>query len=98
MAKNRRSSAEAAIAAIVKRQQKEENVSPEVISGRHQHWIHQNLNKHLEPVLAEVASRIGFDKNKLDKVVARHEEEVRRYLKKQEPETDKQFAALTKNY
>jgi hypothetical protein len=96
------SSVQAAIAAIIERQQREGKVPPEDISQANQAWIDRNLSKHLEPVLepifAELARKIGLDKNKLDEAVARHEQEVTQYLKEREAETEKKLAALTKIY
>jgi hypothetical protein len=92
------SSVQAAIAEIIEREQREGTTPPEFIFQRNQVWIDQNLSKHLEPVFAEMARKIGLDKNKLDEAVAQHEQEVTQYLKEQEPETDKNFAALVKIY
>jgi hypothetical protein len=98
MANPSESSVQAAIAAIIEREQREGTVPPEHIFQRSRVWIARNLNKHLEPVFAEVARKIGLDKKKLDEAVAQHEQEVTQYLKEQEPETDKNFAALVKIY
>jgi hypothetical protein len=92
------SSVQAAIAAIIEREQRERTVPPEFIFQRNQVWINRNLSKHLEPVFAEVARKIGLDKNKLDEAVAQHEQEVTQYLKEQEAETNRNLAALTKIY
>ena len=98
MPNNSQSSVQEAIAAIIERQQREGTVPAEFIFQANRVWIDRNLSKHLEPVFAEVARKIGLDKNKLDEAVARHEQEVTQYLKEQEAETDKNFAALTKIY
>ena len=98
MARLSQSQLQAVVAAIVERQQREGSVPPEYISQINRLWIHRNLNKHLEPVFAEVADKIGLDKNKIDEAVARHQEEASQYLKEREPETDKNFAVLTKTY
>jgi hypothetical protein len=92
------SQVQAAIAAIIEREQRERTVPPEYIFQRNQIWINRNLGKHLEPVFAEVAHKIGFDKNKFDEAVAHHEREVTQYLKEREPETKKNLAALTEMY
>jgi signal transduction protein with GAF and PtsI domain len=92
------SSVQAAIAAIIEREQRDGTVPAEYISGVNRAWINRNLNKHLEPVFEEVARKIDLDKNKLDEAVARHEQEVTQYLKQREAETEKNFAALAKIY
>ena len=98
MANVSQSSVQAAIAAIVEQQQRDGNVPPEYISQTNRRWIHQNLNKRLEPVFAEVARKIGFDKDQISEIVARQEQEVRQYLKQREAETEKNFAARAKKY
>jgi hypothetical protein len=53
---------QATIDAIIEREQRERTVPPEYIFQRNQIWINRNLGKHLEPVFAGVADKIGFDK------------------------------------
>jgi len=43
--------------------------------------------KHLDPVFSEM----GLNKDKLEQVVTRHQDEVRHYLKKQESKTAKRL-------
>src|SRR5262245_2067577 len=92
------SSVQAAIAEIIEREQREGTVPAESISEANRAWIDTNLHKHLEPVFAEVARKIGLDKSKFDAAVARHEQEVTQYLKEREAKTEKNFAALAKIY
>src|SRR5262245_4037591 len=98
MPKHFKSKVQAAVSAIIEQEKREGIVSPEEISQRHELWIRRNLSRHLEPVYAEAAERMGLDKNKIDKILAQHRDEVSRYLKEQQAETNKSFAVLSKRY
>ena len=98
MAKISQSQVQAAIAAIVERKEPEGAILPEYVSLTNQLWIRRNRNKHLEPIYAELAKRLGLDESKIKTALAGHQDEVRRYLKEQEAETGKRFAVMTKHY
>jgi hypothetical protein len=86
------------IAAIIEREQREARVPAEFISAINRGWVHRNLNKRLEPVLAERAAGGVVDKGKFDDAVALHEEEVRLYLEERQAEIDRNFAVHRKIY
>ena len=90
--------ARTAISAIIEREEREGIISPDEVSLRNRVWIHRNLKKHLEPVLTEVMDRLGLDKHNIERVIAQHQDEVTRYLKEQQPETDKKFTVFEKRY
>jgi hypothetical protein len=98
MAQLSESEARAAISAIIEREEREGIISPEEISLRNRVWTQRNLKKHLEPIFAEVVDRLGLDKEKIGRALAQHQDEVTKYLKEQQADTDKKFAVLTKRY
>ena len=95
MAKLSKSQVQAAIKAIIEREQREGVASPILeINESSRAWIRHNLRKQLGPVFSEM----GLNQDRLERVVARHQDEVRQYLKKQEPKTAKRLSTLTKSY
>jgi hypothetical protein len=88
VAKPSKSQVQAAISAIIEREQREGVASPILhINESNRAWIRRNLRKHLDPVFSEM----GLNKDKLEQVVTRHQDEVRHYLKKQESKTAKRL-------
>jgi len=88
VAKPSKSQVQAAISAIIEREQREGVASPILhINESNRAWIRRNLRKHLDLVFSEM----GLNKDKLEQVVTRHQDEVRHYLKKQETKTAKRL-------
>jgi hypothetical protein len=85
---------QAAVSAIVQTDQRAGPISPAHFNESNRVWIRRNLRKHLEPVLSEM----GLGKAKLNEVIARHHDDVKRYLKRQEAEKKKTFSRLAKYY
>jgi hypothetical protein len=95
VAKISKSQVQAAVSAIIEREQREGMVSPILhINESNRVWIRRNLRKHLEPVL----SKMGLEKDKIQERVTRHQDEVRKHLEKHESKTAKRLSALTKSY
>ena len=91
MRKLSKSKVRSAVSAIIEREERE-GIAPLDSNERNRLWIHRNLRKHLQPVLAEMR----FDKDKADQRLARHRKEVESYLEKQEKKSARQAAAITK--
>jgi hypothetical protein len=95
VAKPSKSQVQAAISAIIEREQHEGIAAPILqINESNRAWIRRNLRNHLDPVFSEM----GLNKDKLEQVITRHQDEVRHYLKKQESKTAKRLSTLTKSY
>lgn len=83
------------VSAIVEREQRKGIASPILhVNEGNRIWIRSNLRKNLEPVF----SKIGLEKDEIQVIVARHQDEVRQYLKAHEPKTAKLLSGLTKSY
>ena len=95
MARISKSDIKAAVSAIVEREQRKGIASPILhVNEGNRIWIRSNLRKNLEPVF----SKIGLEKDEIQVIVARHQDEVRQYLKAQEPKTARLLSGLTKSY
>jgi hypothetical protein len=94
MAKLSKSKVRSAISAIIEGEEREGALSPFDINARNRVWIRRNLRKHLEPIMTGG----GFDKEKANQLLARHQRDVEAYLKKQEKMAAKHDAELTKTY
>jgi hypothetical protein len=88
-----KSEIKAAVTAIIEREQREGIASPILhVNESNRVWIRRNLRKNLEPVFA----KLGLEKDEIQKIIVRHQDEVRQYLKAQEPKTAKRLSVLTK--
>jgi len=95
VARTSKSEIKAAVSAIVEREQRKGIASPILhVNEGNRIWIRSNLRKNLEPVF----SKIGLEKDEIQAIVARHQDEVRQYLKAQEPKTARLLSGLTKSY